>query len=87
MVDGVPDNAQHIKSGHDGFCQVHVLCKGEGGVVPPGDGVTGSDDGAPGLQGGDDAGFGDGDALLLHGLVDAGPVCIVHLVDQGGGGG
>ena len=42
-------------------------------------GVGGGDDGAAGLQGGDDAGLGDGDALLLHGLVDAGPVLVVHL--------
>ena len=45
------------------------------------DGVRRSDDGASGLQRGDDAGFGDGDALLLHGLVDTRPVCIVHLQD------
>lgn len=42
-------------------------------------GVRGSDDGASGLQRGDDAGFGDGDTLLLHGLVDTRPVCIIHL--------
>lgn len=46
------------------------------------DGVGRSDDGASGLQRGDDAGFGDGDALLLHGLVDARPVCVVHLQDE-----
>lgn len=45
----------------------------------PTDGVGGSDDGTSGLQRGDDAGFRDGDALLLHGFVDTRPVCIVHL--------
>lgn len=86
LVDGVSDNAQHIETRHDGFRQVHVLGKGQGGVVPSTDGVTGSNDGAPGLQGGDDAGFGDGDALLLHGFVDTGPVCIIHLMDKEEGG-
>ncbi len=34
----------------------------------------------PGLEGGDDAGLGDGDGLLLHGLVDGRAVLVVHLV-------
>ena len=42
-------------------------------------GVGRSDDSAAGLQRGDDASFGDGDALLFHGLVDAGPVLVIHL--------
>ena len=41
--------------------------------------VSHGDDGATCLQRGHDASLGDGDALLLHGLVDAGPVLIVHL--------
>ena len=49
------------------------------------DGVRRSNHGAPGLQRGDDAGLGDGDALLLHGLVDARPVCVVHLQDESAG--
>ena len=47
----------------------------EGSYLPP----RGLDDGATCLQRGHDASLGDGDALLLHGLVDAGPVLIVHL--------
>lgn len=42
-------------------------------------GVGRGNDGAASLQGGDDAGLGDGDALLLHGLVDAGSVLVIHL--------
>lgn len=42
-------------------------------------GVGGGDDGAASLQGGNNAGLGDGDALLLHGLVDAGSVLVIHL--------
>ncbi len=33
------------------------------------------------LKTGDDAGLADADALLLHGLVDARPVRVVHLVE------
>lgn len=42
-------------------------------------GVGGGHDSAASLQRGDDAGFGDGDALLLHGFMDTRPVCIIHL--------
>ena len=57
----------------------HIFRKSEGGVVSAADGVGGSDDGTASLEGGDDAGFGNGDALLLHGFVDAGSVGVVHL--------
>lgn len=33
-VDGVSDDTQHVETGHDGLRQVHVLSKGQGGVVP-----------------------------------------------------
>lgn len=33
LVDGVSDNTQHVKTRHDRLRQVHVLCKGQGGVV------------------------------------------------------
>lgn len=46
--------------------------------------VAGSNHGAPGLQRCDDAGFGDGNALLLHGFVNACPVGVVHLGDKEG---
>lgn len=42
-------------------------------------GVGSSYDGAAGLQGGNDASLGNGDALLFHGLVDAGSVLVIHL--------
>ena len=47
----------------------------EGSYLPP----RGLDDGATCLQRGHDASLGDGDAPLLHGLVDAGRVLVVHL--------
>lgn len=42
-------------------------------------GVGSSNDGAASLQRCDNASLGDGDALLLHGFMDAGPVLISHL--------
>lgn len=46
-------------------------------------GVGSSYDSAAGLQRGNDASLGDGDALLFHGLVDAGPVLVIHLHNTG----
>ena len=63
----------------------HVLGEGHGGVVASSDRVSGGDDGAAGLEGGDDAGLGDRDSLLLHGLVDTGPVLVIHLGVGGSG--
>lgn len=42
-------------------------------------GISSSNNGAAGLQGCDNACFGDGNALLLHGFMDAGPILIIHL--------
>jgi hypothetical protein len=47
-------------------------------------GIGSSYDSAAGLQGGDDAGLGDGDALLLHGLMDTGSVLVIHLRESRG---
>lgn len=48
-------------------------------------GIGRSEDSASGLQGGHDAGLGYGDALLLHGLVDTGPVLVIHLESKAHG--
>ena len=47
---------------------------------PAGGRVGGSQHGGPGLEHGGDAGLGDGDGLLLHGLVDGYAVLRPHLV-------
>lgn len=44
--------------------------------------ISCSNDSASGLEWGDNASFGDGDTLLLHGLMDTRPVCIIHLEDR-----
>lgn len=33
-VNSVSDDTQHIETRHDGLRQVHVVSKGQGGVVP-----------------------------------------------------
>mmetsp|Transcript_99618 Transcript_99618/g.171549 ORF Transcript_99618/g.171549 Transcript_99618/m.171549 type:complete len:419 (-) Transcript_99618:949-2205(-) len=83
VLDGVhfvPDDVQQVEALQDRLRQVHVLLEGEGLVVVAPDGVGRRDDGAPGLEGGDDAGLRDGDGLLLHRLVDGRTVAIAHLV-------
>lgn len=32
-VDSVADDTQHVETRHNGLRQVHILCKGQGGVV------------------------------------------------------
>ncbi len=80
-IDGVADDAEDVEAGEDGFGEFDVLGERDGAVVAAADGVGGGDDGAAGLEGGDDAGFGDGDGLLFHGFVDGGAVLVVHLVE------
>ena len=80
-VNGVAYDDEDVEARKDGLGELDVLGEGDGAVVAAADGVGGGDDAAAGLQGGHDAGFGDGDGLLLHSLVDGGPVLVVHLVE------
>lgn len=57
----------------------HIFSKGHGGVIPPPNGVRSCKNTAAGLQRGHNTSLGDRDALLLHRLVDAGTVLVVHL--------
>ena len=50
-------------------------------VVPAEDGVGGGQDARPAVKHCGDAGLGDADRLLLHGLVDRDAVVGVHLVE------
>ena len=80
-VNGVADDAEDVEAGEDGLGELDVLAERDGAVVAAADGVGGGDDGAAGLERRDDAGFGDGDGLLLHGFVDRGAVLVVHFVE------
>lgn len=42
-------------------------------------GIGSSDDSASSLEGGDDSSLGDRNALLFHGLMNTGPVLVIHL--------
>lgn len=78
-VHSISDHTQDVKTRHDGLGQIHVLREGQRRIITTTDRVGSSDDSTACLERGDDASLGDGDALLFHGLVDTGPVCIVHL--------
>ncbi len=52
-----------------------------GAVVSPEVWIGCSEDRGSGVEGGSDAGFGDGDGLLLHCLVDGCSVRLGHLVE------
>jgi hypothetical protein len=76
----VADNAKDIETGENWFCEFYVLLKWYSRVVAAADRVGGGNDSTAGLQGGDDASFGDGDGLLFHCFVDGGTVFVVHFV-------
>lgn len=73
-VDRVLDNAEDVEPGENGLGELNVLLKWDRWIVSSADWVGGGDNGTPGLEGGDDAGLGDRDRLLLHGLVNGRPV-------------
>lgn len=79
LVALVQHHEEEVEPAHDGRADLHVGLEGLGAVVAPVQGVGRGQDGRPSVQGGLDAGLGDGDRLLFHRLVDG------HL--QGGGGG
>mmetsp|Transcript_13452 Transcript_13452/g.32049 ORF Transcript_13452/g.32049 Transcript_13452/m.32049 type:complete len:363 (-) Transcript_13452:1629-2717(-) len=79
-IDGVLDDAEHVEAREDRLRQLHVLVEVQRRVVAPSPRVRGRDHCAPRLEGGDDASLGDGDALLLHRLVDRRAVLVAHLV-------
>lgn len=80
-IDGVADDAEDVETGEDGFGELDVLRERDGAIVAAADWIGGCDDGTAGLEGCDDAGFGDGDGLLFHGLVDRGTILVIHLVE------
>jgi len=76
----VLDDKDHVEAGQDGGLKVNVLARGLQVIVPAEDGVGGGEDRSPRVQHGGDARLGNGDGLLLHGLVNGHPVVLSHLV-------
>jgi len=77
----VADDEDHIEAGQDGGLEIDVLAGRLEIVVAAEDRVGGCEDGGAGVEDGGDAGFGDGDGLLLHGFVDGDAVFFAHLVE------
>ena len=77
---GVEDEEEDVEAGEEGGGEVDVLDRGDPGVVAAVERVSSGEDGGAGVEGGGDAGFGDGDGLLFHDFVDGGAVAVVHFV-------
>ena len=73
-INGVAHHTEDVEPGEDWLGQVDVLGESHARVVTTTDRVCRGDDGAACLQGGHDPRLGDGDGLLLHRLVDRGPI-------------
>ena len=76
----VDHHVQQVEAREDGGREGDVVLQRLGAVVPPRHRVGGRQDGRPRVERGLDARLGDGDGLLLHGLVDCDLVLDVHLV-------
>lgn len=81
LVALVEDDEEEIEARHDGGGHVDVGAQGGFAVVAASHGVGGREDGGARIEGGLDAGFGDGDGLLFHGFVDGDLVGEVHFVE------
>ncbi|GIX63289.1 ubiquitin fusion degradation protein 1 [Babesia caballi] len=80
-VGHVLHDDDEVEPAQDGVGEVHVLLEGQRRLVAAEDGVGRGDDRAPGLERRHYPGLGDGDRLLLHGLVDRDAVLVGHLVE------
>mmetsp|Transcript_3377 Transcript_3377/g.10230 ORF Transcript_3377/g.10230 Transcript_3377/m.10230 type:complete len:373 (-) Transcript_3377:810-1928(-) len=77
----VLDDEDEVKPTKHGGLDVDVLLGGLQVVVPAGGWVGRGQDGGAGVEHRGDASLGDGDGLLLHGLVDGNPVLHPHLIE------
>ena len=80
-IYSVLQHAQNVETRQDRVCELHILRESLSGIIPAPDWVGSSNDSASRLQCGDDTCFGDRNALLFHGFVNAGSVGISHLVE------
>mmetsp|Transcript_127026 Transcript_127026/g.320962 ORF Transcript_127026/g.320962 Transcript_127026/m.320962 type:complete len:236 (-) Transcript_127026:911-1618(-) len=76
----VPQHAKDVEAAQDRIREVDVLREGALRVVSSLCWVGHSHHSTASLQRRHNAGFGDGDCLLLHGLVEGGSIVVVHLV-------
>jgi hypothetical protein len=78
-VNLIQHNKEQVKTGEERIGQADVFLDGAMLVILAIDGVGRGEDRAAGIEGGVDAGLGDGDGLLLHDFVDS------HLLEGRGG--
>mmetsp|Transcript_120074 Transcript_120074/g.209026 ORF Transcript_120074/g.209026 Transcript_120074/m.209026 type:complete len:407 (+) Transcript_120074:575-1795(+) len=80
-VPGIKDFEDEVETCQNCTLEVQLVLGGPQGVVGAETGVGSGQHGGPGVQDGRDACLGDGDGLLLHGLVDGHLVVAPHLVE------
>lgn len=71
----------HIKPGKDSGLEIDILSGTLRVVVSSKDGIGRGKDGRAGVQDGGDTGFGNGDCLLLHCLMNGYSILVPHLVE------
>jgi len=77
----VQDEVDQVEPGEECGWKLDVLDDGKFGVILRVDRIRGSQNRSSSVQGANDASFGDGDSLLLHGLVKDHTSVVVHLVE------
>ena len=70
LVTVIQDHKEEVETRHDGRAEVHIRLEALASVIAPPLRVRGSENRGAGIERRLNAGFGDGDGLLLHGLVD-----------------
>ena len=80
-IDGIFNDTENVKAGKNGFGELNVLGERDGGVIATANGIRCCDDGTACLEGGNDAGFGNGNGLLFHCFVDGSSVLIIHFIE------
>mmetsp|Transcript_9053 Transcript_9053/g.21451 ORF Transcript_9053/g.21451 Transcript_9053/m.21451 type:complete len:202 (+) Transcript_9053:764-1369(+) len=79
-VSDILDQEHHVKPGEDGSLKIHLIRSVREIIVGPESWISRSKHTAASVQHGCHASFGNGDGLLLHGLMDSNTVFLVHLV-------
>ena len=79
-INAVLHHTQYIEPRQNRLRQLDVLLKRNRRIIPASDRIRCGNDSTTCLQRRDDACFGYGDRLLLHGFVDGCSVCVVHFV-------
>lgn len=80
-IHRVAHHAQDVEAGQNRLRELDVLRQRDRAIVPAADGIRGGDNRAPRMQGRHNPRLGNGNRLLLHGLMNRRAILIVHLVE------